>query len=193
MESGILPIDLFLIEYEATATRMVSQVMKNISTRVQLQSDAESEALELLKSWPHADFVFVVSSHFHRGVVGLIATKLSQVFHRPAFVGSLGDDGVIVGSARLPQGQEACLVAALSSAEKFLSRFGGHSAAAGFELHQDKVPDVIKALGTHFHELREKPKPLEIFYDVEAKLTDVGAPLMKWYDFVGPFGSGFTI
>jgi single-stranded-DNA-specific exonuclease len=193
MEFGILPIDLFLVEDPAVAIQMVRQVMKNNSTRVQLQSDAEVEALELLKGWAHPEFVFVSSTSFHRGIVGLIATKLSQVYNRPAFVGSVGDDGVIVGSARLPAGQEACLVTAMGTAEKFLSRFGGHSAAAGFEVHLDKVPDLVQALGTHFQDLREKPKPLEIFYDVEAHLNDVGASLMKWYDFVGPFGAGFSV
>jgi single-stranded-DNA-specific exonuclease len=193
MENGILPIDLFLVDDEKIATQMVKQVMKNNSTRVQLQSDAETEALSLLKAWPHGDFVFVMSPNFHRGIVGLIATKLSQVFNRPAFVGAQGTDGVIVGSARLPQGQEACLVEAMGSAKNYLTRFGGHSAAAGFELHGDQVPHLVDALNIHFQGLRERPKPLEIFYDVQARLGDVGAPLMKWYDFVGPFGAGFSI
>ncbi|MFM6928264.1 MAG: single-stranded-DNA-specific exonuclease RecJ [Bdellovibrio sp.] len=193
MESGILPIDIFLLEDEGQARDMVRQVMKNNSTRVQLQSDAENEAQELLKSWAHQDFVFVASKSFHRGVVGLIATKLTQVFNKPAFVGSVGDDGMIVGSARLPQGQEACLVEAMGSAAELMSRFGGHSAAAGFEIAETKVPMFIEKLANHFSELREKPKPLEIYYDVTASLPDVGPALMKWYDFVGPFGAGFSI
>ncbi|KYG65070.1 single-stranded-DNA-specific exonuclease RecJ [Bdellovibrio bacteriovorus] len=193
MESGVLPIDIFLLDDAAKARNMVREVMKNNSTRVQLQNDAEIEAQALLKEWPHQDFVFVASKTFHRGVVGLIATKLTQVYNKPAFVGSVGDDGMIVGSARLPQGQEACLVEAMSSAQDFLSRFGGHSAAAGFEIAETRVAHFIEKLSGHFSDLREKPKPLEIFYDVEAKLSEVGAPLMKWYDFVGPFGTGFAI
>lgn len=193
MESGILPIDIFLLEDSAQARSMVRQVMKNNSTRVQLQNDAEVEAQELLKDWPHKDFVFVASKKFHRGVVGLIATKLTQIYNKPAFVGSLGDDGIIVGSARLPQGQEACLVEAMSSAQEFLNRFGGHSAAAGFEIAETKVSSLVEKLSVHFLDLREKPKPLEIFYDVDAKLVDVSENLMKWYDFVGPFGAGFSI
>ncbi|MGZ3799269.1 MAG: single-stranded-DNA-specific exonuclease RecJ [Bdellovibrio sp.] len=193
MESGILPIDIFLLEDSAQARAMVRQVMKNNSTRVQLQNDAEIEAQELLQEWPHKDFVFVASKNFHRGVVGLIATKLTQVYNKPAFVGSLGEDGIIVGSARLPQGQEACLVEAMSSAQEFLSRFGGHSAAAGFEIAENKIPSFVDKLSLHFSDLREKPKPLEIFYDVDARLVEVSDTLMKWYDFVGPFGTGFSI
>ncbi|MDG0816340.1 single-stranded-DNA-specific exonuclease RecJ [Bdellovibrio svalbardensis] len=193
MESGILPVDIFLLDDPALARDMVRTVMKNNSTRVQLQGDAEIEAQEKLKDWPHKDFVFVASKSFHRGVVGLIATKLTQVFNKPAFVGSLGDDGMIVGSARLPQGQEACLVQAMGSAAELMSRFGGHSAAAGFEIAETKVPMFIDKLAEHFEELREKPKPLEVYYDIEAKLPEVSSGLMKWYDFVGPFGAGFTV
>jgi single-stranded-DNA-specific exonuclease len=192
MESGTLPIDIFLVEDALKAQDMVANVLKNNSTRVQLQSDADAEAQEILKGWPHKDFVFVASKTFHRGVVGRIATKLTQVFNKPAFVGSIGDDGMIVGSARLPQGQEACLVQAMGSAEELLNRFGGHSAAAGFEIAEGKVPNFIDRLDLHFSELREKPKPLEIYYDVEARLPEVSAGLMKWYDFVGPFGAGFA-
>ena len=193
MESGILPIDIFLLEEESSARDMVRQVMKNNSTRVQLQSDAETEAQVILKDWPHKDFVFVASKNFHRGVVGLIATKLTQVYNKPAFVGSLGEDGLIVGSARLPQGQEACLVTAMSTAAELMNRFGGHSAAAGFEIAETRVPQFVEKLAEHFSDLREKPKPLEIYYDVEAKLPEVSSGLMKWYDFVGPFGAGFSI
>jgi single-stranded-DNA-specific exonuclease len=193
MESGILPIDIFLVRTRDEAIDMVRQVMKNNSTRVQLQSDAEQEALELLKSWPHEDFVFVASPRFHRGVVGLIATKLTQVYNKPAFVGSIGEDGVIVGSARLPQGQESCLVEAMTSAADLLNRFGGHSAAAGFEILQSRTEAFVEQLASYYREQKEKPKPLEIFYDVKAELMDVGSSLMKWYDFVGPFGSGFAI
>ncbi len=193
LESGILPIDIFLVEDPQQARKMVQQVLKNNSTRVQLQSDAEVEAQALLRDWPHQDFVFVASKNFHRGVVGLIATKLTQVYNRPAFVGSLGDDGMIVGSARLPQGQEACLVEAMTPAQEILSRFGGHSAAAGFEVAQSRVDSFIVRLSEHFTNRREKPRALEILYDVSAKLADVNPGLMKWYDFIGPFGAGFSI
>lgn len=193
MESGVLPIDIFLLEDVAQAKSMVSQVMKNNSTRVQLQGDAEIEAQELLKDWQYSDFVFVASKNFHRGVLGLIATKLTQVYNKPAFVGSIGEDGMIVGSARLPQGQEACLVEAMSPSQAILSRYGGHSAAAGFEISHSKLDIFLKNLDLHFSEIREKPKPLELFFDVNADVTDINVNVMKWHDFVGPFGVGFSI
>lgn len=191
MESGILPIDIFLEKDFSKAQSMVSDILKNNSNRVSLQASAETEAMDLLKSWPHEDFVFVASENFHRGIVGLIATKVSQMMNKPAFVGSIGGDGSIVGSARLPQGQEICLVEALNSGKDSLNRFGGHSAAAGFELHQKHQNQLISSLLGFFSAQKERPKPLEIQYDLEVQLEEIDMSLMKWYDFVGPFGVGF--
>lgn len=194
MEAGVLPIDIFLCDDPVEARRLIRHVLENNSTRVQLQSDAENKAQEMLKDWPHEEFVFVQSDQFHRGVVGLIATKLAQNFNRPAFVGSLDpQEGTITGSGRVPPGSETCLVEALGSAGSYLTRFGGHSAAAGFELHLPRVGNFVDALSAHFKALKEKPRPVEYTYDLDVNLPDVGAGLMKWYDFVGPFGTGFQV
>lgn len=194
MEAGVLPIDIFLCEDMKAARNLVTHVLENNSTRVQLQSDAEQLALSMLQDWPHEEFVFVASERFHRGIVGLIATKLSQSMNRPAFVGSLDPvEGMIVGSGRLPPGAESCLVEALGSASGLLSRFGGHSAAAGFELSQTRVPDFVATLSAHYQALREKPRPVEIVYDMDVRIDELNSGLMKWYDFVGPFGVGFTV
>lgn len=193
LEAGILPIDIFLEESVTKARELVQFVLNQNTQRVKLQGSAEVQALEMLSDWKLKEFVFVCHEDFHRGIVGLIATKLSQNFNCPAFVGSIGKDGVVVGSARLPQGLEECLVEALTSAEDVLTRFGGHSAAAGFEFHQENQHQIIERLSQFFQSRKENKKPLEILYDVEASLSEVNNATMKWHDFVGPFGVGFPV
>lgn len=193
LEAGVLPIDIFLEESPAKAKELVQFVLSQNTQRVKLQGSAEAKALEILSDWKTPEFVFVAHEEFHRGVVGLIATKLSQNFNCPAFVGSIGKDGVVVGSARLPNGLEECLVEALTSAEKVLARFGGHSAAAGFEFHLENKDQLIECLKGFFQSRKENKKPFEIQYDVEASLTDVNPITMKWHDFVGPYGVGFPV
>lgn len=194
MEAGVLPIDIMLCESPSEARKLIKGVLENNNTRVQLQAEAEAIAMEKLRDWPHEEFAFVASDAFHRGVVGLIATKVAQNLNRPAFVGSLDpEDGMVVGSARLPAGSEGCLVTALSAADGLLNRYGGHSAAAGFELMNVKAGEFMQALKDHFVALKEKPRPVEMVYDLDVTLDEVGASLMKWYDFVGPFGAGFAV
>lgn len=193
MESEILPAQIYLETDERKANQMVDKVLENNQTRQSLQSDAEEKAMKALESWTEPDFVFVSSEYFHRGIIGLIATKLSQVFNRPAFVGSQNSEGMIVGSSRVPQGSEISLVTALKSAESVLNRFGGHAAAAGFELHANHQAEVIEFLKAHFEILKSNPQPLEIDFDTTADLSEVNAQVMKWYDFIGPFGVGFQV
>jgi single-stranded-DNA-specific exonuclease len=193
MESDILPAQIYLETDEKKAYQMVDKVLENNQTRQSLQSDAEEKALKALVNWTEPDFVFVSSEYFHRGVIGLIATKLSQVFNRPAFVGSENSEGMIVGSCRVPSGSEISLVEALKSCESVLNRFGGHAAAAGFELHSNHQKDMIQQLKDHFERLKANPHPLEIDFDTTANLSEVNPQVMKWYDFIGPFGVGFQV
>lgn len=193
MESDILPAQIYLETDEKKAFQMVGRVLENNQTRQNLQSDAEEIALKALATWTEPDFVFVSSTYFHRGVIGLIATKLSQVFNRPAFVGSENSEGMIVGSCRVPQGSEISLVEALKSCESVLNRFGGHAAAAGFELHANHQVQVIGFLKGYFERLKSNPQPLEIDFDTIANLSEVNPQVMKWYDFIGPFGVGFHV
>lgn len=194
MDSEILPIDIFLCEDQSRARELVHTVLESNQTRVTLQAQAEVTADRMLEDWAEPDFIFLESDEFHRGIVGLIATRLAQNHNKPAFVGALDrTDGMIVGSARLPNGSEACLVEALGSAKAHLSRYGGHSAAAGFELALDAKEKVITSMREHFAHLREEPRPREILYDLEVRLEDVTPAMMKWHEFVGPFGVGFDL
>jgi single-stranded-DNA-specific exonuclease len=193
MESEILPAQIYLETDHKKAQQMIDKVLENNQTRQSLQSDAEAKALKALESWTEPDFVFVSSAFFHRGVIGLIATKLTQVFNRPAFVGSQNSEGMIVGSSRTPQGSEISLVSALKSCEAVLNRFGGHAAAAGFELHEKNQAVMIEKLRNYFQTLKSNPTSYEIDFDTEADLSEVNTQVMKWYDYMGPYGVGFQV
>lgn len=77
MESEILPAQIYLETNDRKAQEMVEKVLTNNQTRQSLQSDAEAKALKALENWSEPDFVFVSSEFFHRGVIGLIAIKLT--------------------------------------------------------------------------------------------------------------------
>ena len=193
LENNVLPAQIYLETDLRKAQDMVSLILENNQTRQNLQSEAEKKALELLETWVEPDFVFVSSELFHRGVIGLIATKLSQNFNRPAFVGSKNSEGMIVGSSRTPPGSDTSLVEALKSCESVLNRFGGHNAAAGFELHEKQETKMIELLRNHFITLKSEPRPVQIHFDTTAKISEINSNVMKWHDFIGPFGMGFHV
>lgn len=193
LENNILPAQIYLETDFKKAEQMVSEILENNQTRQNLQVEAEKKAFEYLENWSEPDFVFVSSDLFHRGIIGLIATKLSQSFNRPAFVGSKNSEGMIVGSGRTPPGSEISLVEALKSSESVLNRFGGHAAAAGFELHESNEKQIVQLLKQHFEALKSEPKTIQIDFDTSADISEINPNLMKWHDFIGPFGMGFQV
>lgn len=194
METGISPLDIYLVETAEEARRLVDEVMANNEMRLKLQSEAEADALE--RALPMADlgFVWVWSHTYHKGVVGLVATKLAQTLGVPAFVGSLSEtSNTITGSARLPQADGKSVLAALESAADHLIKFGGHAPAAGFELEPTKAEQLGQALASFFspQESSTAIGSSAVIYDAEGSLGDVTPQFMNWFQQMGPFGVGW--
>lgn len=192
METGLRPIDLFRAPDAEAAGHMVHEVLENNSARVEFQSQGEAKALELLKDWPHDKFVLITHPEFHRGVVGLIATKIAGVMNVPTFIGSKGADGLIVGSGRLPAGSELNLLDALSAVEAHLNRFGGHSGAAGFEFHSDHQELITSSMARFYDEASLRPQTVVVDYDLDVDMLELTDSNMKWIETLGPFGQGFA-
>lgn len=193
MESEILPRDIYLETDPISAKNKVKTILKNNETRQQLQQNAVEETELALKELKSSDFNFVFSKNFHRGVIGLIATKIANDTRKPTFIGSLDEDGMIVGSSRLPSGSMGNLVEALGSAESILNRFGGHAAAAGFELPLLHVDQFIDELTVFYKNLASRPMDLKFEYDCVIEINELNSNTMKWYNFIGPFGVGFPV
>jgi single-stranded-DNA-specific exonuclease len=190
LEGEVLPLDLYLEEDVLRAQKLVEQALLQNQERVSLQAEALKEALEMAQTQTTQPFVFVYSENFHRGVIGLIATNLSEQTGKPAFVASLDpEEGKMVGSARLPDGMEHSLVEALTSVGDHLLRYGGHARAAGFELAREFVDNIKMGLEKFF--LTQALTQKTSYYDATLKFVEFDFELMKWFEKMEPFGVGF--
>lgn len=132
--------------------------------------------------------LFVVSDDWHEGIVGLIAGKLNEIYHRPVLVGTR-KEGLIKGSARSITGFN--ITDALSKCNKYLERYGGHELAAGFTIKKDKEQEFSKCI----HKIGEKSidesmliKDLHI--DLLLSSESVNRELINQLDVLKPFGYG---
>ena len=142
---------------------------------------------------PPKSSIFVYSKNFHRGVVGLVATKLCQEYGLPAFVGSLDEqEGSIVGSARMPEGRGLNALDAMCTAQDALDQFGGHAVAAGFELPLAKAELFREKLESFFANRAVVSEPRVWFYDADATLAELSPQFMSWYEGLSPFGAQFS-
>lgn len=192
MDKGLLPLDVFLCEDELAATRMVEQILSLNSDRLEYQKKAEENAIaKVFES--EESYCFVFDKSFHKGVVGLVATRLSQTYNKPSFVGELKNDR-ISGSARLPDGSVLNLVDMMTQCPS-LSSFGGHSQAAGFEVLLEKAIDFENELKDYFlihkEEIEKKSLNKEYKYDLELRVEELDLTLVSWLEKLEPFGVGF--
>lgn len=193
MDSEILPIDLMMAKDEIEAENLIERVMKSNENRIALQQEADSEAQRLLQSWSAKNYIFLASEKFHRGVIGLVAQKLSQSYQVPVFIGSIDPiNQKVVGSSRAPENTTS-LVHTLSQLTEHLDRFGGHIAAAGFEFRLEKLELVDQKFISVFADKETSSKQAVLTYEVAAELQEIDSHFMKWYEFLGPFGVSFEI
>lgn len=93
-----------------------------------------------------SDFVVVAGEGWHRGVIGLAASRIAEKFYRPAIVLSI-EDGIAQGSARsIPNFH---LLNALEAAQDLFDQFGGHRAAAGMKIRSERIPELRSRLSEY--------------------------------------------
>ncbi|MEN8143362.1 MAG: single-stranded-DNA-specific exonuclease RecJ [Gemmatimonadota bacterium] len=121
------------------------------------------------------------------GVVGIVASRLVDRFHRPSVVIAIeGDIGR--GSARSVPGVN--LHAALRECADLLERFGGHSMAAGLTVRPDRIPELQDRLGALIREQASAASESSgLATDLVLPLADVHRELYEWLARLEPFGN----
>ena len=160
----------------------------------------DAEALEHLNADKLVDsralpaVVCLFQDNWHEGLVGLVASRIKQHFHRPAFAFAPSDSGALKGSGRSVRGFHLrdALVDVDAANPGLMSRFGGHAMAAGLTLRRDGFAEfrtAMEALGAerlgpeHFAE--------RVFTDGELKSEDLTFEVAELLRDAGPWGQGF--
>ncbi|HEY7294028.1 MAG TPA: single-stranded-DNA-specific exonuclease RecJ [Dehalococcoidia bacterium] len=135
-----------------------------------------------------APLLMVGHAEIQQGIVGLVASRLADTYHRPAVVYQhLGDR--CRGSARsIPAFN---IVEALYASAPLMTRFGGHRQAGGFTAPSENVPALREALVAQAREqLSEQDLTPTLEYDDELDLGEFGKRELRWFPFIEPFGLG---
>lgn len=196
LEMGLMPLDVIMAKTDEEASELIDQVLHLNSLRKKLQQEAEQDAEKKFLESGNKKFAFVWSETYHKGVVGLVATKLSQNYGVPSFVGSCDVDGKLVGSARAPKGVDMSLPEAMGHAEDVLMGFGGHAQAAGFHLLKENAEAFEEKLSEYFENF-DMSKGIEAAaeaeFECEAQFPEIDSNFMKWLEVLGPFGQEFPV
>jgi single-stranded-DNA-specific exonuclease len=132
-------VELLLEKDESAAKLKSAAINENNITRKDLDKDITAHALSLIKEDEKllsANSTVVYDESWHKGVIGIVASRLIENFYRPTVV-LTESNGKVVGSARSVKGFD--LYAALEACQDYMIQFGGHKYAAGMTMEMEQV------------------------------------------------------
>jgi single-stranded-DNA-specific exonuclease len=196
MSSPELAAELLLLrgkdELTTSRARELAQRLADENTRRQDQeATIVSEAKKTVERDPGvgAHHVLVVAGDgWHRGVIGVVASKLVDAFHKPAIVLSI-EDGVAHGSCRSIAAFD--MLAALESMSDLFLKFGGHKQAAGVTLDASRIPEFRARMGEVGASLLTHDDLLpRLRIDSPLGLKEISSDVIDGLNRMGPFGAG---
>jgi single-stranded-DNA-specific exonuclease len=152
-------------------------------------NEAEAALRELPEGLREAHGLVVAGEGWHPGVIGIVASRLVERYHRPVVVISLDGEGGGRGSGRSISGFD--LLAGLEACKEHLGQFGGHKAAAGLELEGRQLDAFREAFAAHANEVLA-PEDLKRTERVDAIVggASLGLDLAEELRQLAPFGMG---
>jgi single-stranded-DNA-specific exonuclease len=159
--------------------RRETEAVALTSIESRLTTDAELAADRLL---------VVDGDGWHRGVIGILASRVVERTAKPTIVVSV-EDGVAYGSGRSVDGFP--LLAAIESCADLFTRFGGHAFAVGFALPADTLPELKRRLRLYAEEHLAGREPEQLLnIHAELPLDRITPVLAGWLHKLEPFGHG---
>ena len=183
--------ELLLCSDPAEAERMARELCALNRERQNVEQTIYSQAEEMIARLPDRDRSALVleSSRWHQGVVGIVASRLSEKYSRPSFMIHLnGATGK--GSCRSWGGFN--LFAALESCKDLLLGFGGHELAAGFTIKEENIPAFRARMNEYARSFRGGAAPVSVL-DVDVAITHPSAVTLEELEALSalePYGSG---
>lgn len=148
-------------------------------TLVQAAARVEAERLHDRK------VVVVAGEGWHKGVIGIVASKLVERYYRPCIVIALdGEEGK--GSGRSINGFD--LYASLQASAEHLSGFGGHKYAAGIKVRREQIPLFAESINRHAEQLPEEVYEQSLEVDAVCRLEEIDDDMVRFLSQLEPFG-----
>lgn len=144
MQNGKEAVELLVEKDYQMALERAGKINLYNEARKDLDKQMTEEAVEQVKDLPGLDqrrSIVIYNKAWHKGVIGIVASRLTEQYYRPAVVLTLSD-GMATGSARSVSGFD--VYKAVQSCEDLLENFGGHTYAAGLTLPVEHIDEFTK-------------------------------------------------
>ena len=197
LDDMALGIECLLCEDEALARDMAVQLDQLNQDRKAIEQGMQREALAQLKDLPLEDMPFglcLFEADWHQGVIGILASRMKERYHRPTIAFADAGDGVLKGSARSVPGFHIrdALDAVAAKHPQLISKFGGHAMAAGLSLPEANFAAFAAAFDAEVRrQLCEDDLTGRLLSDGALSIEEFHLPLAKELRNAGPWGQHF--
>jgi single-stranded-DNA-specific exonuclease len=186
-------VDLLTTNDLARARVLATQI-EGLNTQRKLLTSQVYEAAETLlrenPQWLTEPAIVLSHPNWPGGVIGIVANRLVERYHKPAMLLTESDDGILRGSARSVEGLH--ITDAIASQKNILLGFGGHPMAAGLSLPADQFSAFRKGFGKAVERqlgsiTREQPT---LRIDAWLRLDEINLEFANALETLAPFGAG---
>lgn len=192
MDTAHTSLDLFLSEDPQKALDIAKILERHNKERQQMQGDIVDEAMSLVEqdvNFNEQKVIVLSKEGWHRGVLGIVASKITDKYYRPTVIISIDEDGIGTASARSINGFH--LHNALSGCADYLETFGGHEGAAGLTIKKENIDPFRELINKLAQDMLEAKKLIPtLCIDCEIPLASINMELTNVIDAMQPFGEG---
>ena len=189
MMSGMETVELLLSTNMTTARIKTKSIDKYNKDRRELDKKITKQAISYIDNHVNIDSlkgIVVYDETWHKGVVAIVASRLTERYYRPAVV-LTKSNGMISGSARSVHGFD--IYKAIESCRDILENFGGHTYAAGLTLKEENLPEFKKRFeAISFDEIEIGAIRPQLLIDAEIPLSSITDEFVDNLAKFAPFG-----
>ncbi len=189
LDDAMKGVRLLTTESEREARELADDLERLNQARREIEADIVREATAQVESCELPSGLVLSSRKWHLGVVGIVAARIMEKFHRPTIVIAMGDDGIGKGSARTVPGFD--LYQALSGCRDLLIAFGGHPSAAGVTIQESQLPEFAERFAAIAETWISEAGAVPLLHvDSEVRLHEITLQLIQEIGTLHPFGAG---
>lgn len=186
--------DFFLKDDDFDLYNIIEEMKEQNKQRRALEKYIFDDAMRKIKNLKipldKLSVIFLASSKWHPGVIGVVSSRLTIKFNIPVVLVAIEGD---YGKASCRSVGDISIFNLLSDVKNLLERYGGHDLAAGFVIHKENISKVreyfIKAIPKMKVEYNKSKKDYEKNFDFELPIEDLGDKTFEFMEKMGPFGS----
>lgn len=191
MQSGLESVELLVTKDPSDAYEISKTIDQYNKDRKELDRQITEEANAIIEDHiqqiKEKRPIVIYNRKWHKGIIGIVASRIAELYFRPSVVLTYSDDGIVIGSSRSVRGFD--IYSAIKSTRDLLETFGGHTNAVGLSLKEDNVDEFRRRLEEYVesHITKDQVTP-QVDIDCELDFADINPDFLRYLRMFNPFG-----